>query len=154
MLKKSALITYILAILLCLSLGMLSGLLTQGEFTWYHNLNRPSFTPPDWLFQPVWTLLYIIKGIILATLFMRHAPGLIWALFTSQFILNLLWTPLFFHYHQIGLALIDIIFLCINVGILMWIKRRDPFLFYLFLPYELWLLFALILNAGFFVLNY
>ena len=154
MLKKHPLLTYCIAIIFSLSLGMLSGLLTQGQFEWYHALQHPSFTPPDWIFQPVWTVLYAVKGFILATLLLSDAPAIIWVLFCTQFVLNLLWTPLFFNFHQIGFALIDISLLTLIIGILMWLNRRKSLLFCLFLPYELWLIFALILNAGFFVLNH
>ena len=154
MLKKHPFLTYCIAMIFSLSVGMLSGLLTQGQFDWYHALQRPSFTPPDWIFQPVWTVLYVVKGVILATLLLNNAPTIIWVLFCTQFMLNLIWTPLFFNFHQIGLALIDISLLTMIVGILMWLNRRKPLLFCLFLPYELWVIFALILNAGFFVLNH
>lgn len=153
MLKKHPLMTYALAIFLCLGLGMLSGLLTKGELQWYHTLHHPSFSPPDWIFQPVWTVLYIFMGVVLARFFLHRTQGLIWLLFMTQLMLNFFWTPIFFYYHQIGLALVDISLLSINVAILMWLNRREPLLFYLLLPYELWLIFALILNTSLFILN-
>jgi benzodiazapine receptor len=154
MLKKYNLEPYLIGIVICLGLGMLSGLITQGQFTWYHNLNQPSFTPPDWLFGPVWSVLYIFMGIILGHLFRQRAKTSLWLIFISQLCLNLAWTPLFFYFHQITLALIDIILLWVCLLIWLLVNRQQRLSVGLFIPYTLWVSFALVLNISFLILNH
>ena len=151
-------IPLILAIV-CAGLGFLSGLTTfESIETWYAQLEKPPFNPPNWIFGPVWTTLYIMMGV---------AAGLIWntglknsgvkaalAAFAIQFILNLIWTPVFFGQHQIFAALVIIVLLWIAILVCLIkfykIRRISGILL---IPYLLWVSFATVLNAALWQLN-
>jgi tryptophan-rich sensory protein len=124
---------------------------------WYVQLHKPAWNPPNWVFAPVWSTLYLCMGL---------SAGLVWrrggfkaqkaplALFVVQLLLNGLWTPLFFGMHRIDLALAII---CLLWGyVLMTIKaflRTSPLAAWLLLPYLAWISFAGILNFAIWRLN-
>jgi benzodiazapine receptor len=145
----------IIASLLCLLLGILSGYgVKAADSLWFINLNKPFFNPPNWIFGPVWTVLYLMMGVALGKLWKEREKnkGLI-ALFSTQFVLNLIWSPLFFYFQRIDLALLDISVLWISLIIFMilaWSKRA---IVILFLPYILWVSFAAILNFSLYKMN-
>ncbi|NBV28502.1 tryptophan-rich sensory protein [bacterium] len=144
----------IIGALFCLSLGTLSGLsMGYADLTWYHQLHKPSFNPPGWIFGPVWTTLYIMMGIVLGDLWNDRASSkkVLW-IFAVQMILNVLWSPLFFYMHRIDLALYDIILLWIFIGSLIAnITKWSSKLF--LVPYFLWVSFACVLNVSLYVMN-
>jgi benzodiazapine receptor len=141
--------------LFCLSLGLLSGYLSQsGESNWYIHLKKPSFNPPSWIFAPVWTLLYLMMGIALGKLWkLRELSSMLLKLFAIQFLLNLLWSPLFFYFHQIDLALVCLFLLWLFLLSFMTLARRVRVVYILFAPYLLWVSFALALNYSIYRLN-
>ncbi len=150
-------------ILLCavpiIVLGAVGGLVTaSGIEGWYDSLRRPPGTPPNWLFGPVWTLLYAAMGTSLALVWHRAPAGpekrgaLI--VFGIQFALNLAWSPVFFGLHRIALALAVIVTLL--AAILLTIRRfrpLDPLAAGLLVPYALWVGYATYLNGGFLYLD-
>jgi len=143
----------LLSILICLGLGFLSGYFVKiSDFSWYVSLNKPSFNPPSWVFGPVWTILYIMIGLAAVNIFKGETlyPKL---LFIIQFILNLLWSPLFFYLQRIGLALCDIAFLVISLALLIYNIRNQGYTFSLLMPYFLWVVFAAFLNYTIYVMN-
>ena len=143
--------TYILSCILFLSLGLLSGYLSgSGDTSWYAQLQKPSFNPPSWIFAPMWTVLYIIMGIVFVKI---KSNRLLVGLFIFQFVLNLLWSFLFFHYHRVDLALIDISLMWASIFIFMTLTIKSPQIFWLFMPYFLWVSFAWVLNFKIFMLN-
>ncbi|MBV53802.1 MAG: hypothetical protein CL816_07090 [Coxiellaceae bacterium] len=147
---------YVIGIIVCLLLGMLSGYFSgSGPNTWYQELQQPSFTPPSWLFGPVWTLLYIMIGVTAGYLWsQRNQASLLFKLFVIQFILNLIWSPIFFGFHQISLAAATISLLWICLIILL--VRAAPShrcVTYLLLPYTAWVSFAMVLNITLALLN-
>ena len=147
---------YVIGIIVCLLLGMLSGYFSgSGPNTWYQELQQPSFTPPSWLFGPVWTLLYIMIGVTAGYLWsQRNQASLLFKLFVIQFILNLIWSPIFFGFHQISLAAATICLLWICLIILL--VRAAPShrcVTYLLLPYSAWVSFAMVLNITLALLN-
>jgi len=124
---------------------------------WYTQLVKPGFTPPNWVFGPVWTLLYLSMGVA-AWLVWRQSGWQVarWALTTYaiQLVLNALWSFLFFGKHLIGAALADITVLLsaiIVTTILFW--RITPPAGWLMVPYVLWVAFASALNYRFWILN-
>jgi tryptophan-rich sensory protein len=126
--------------------------------TWYADLSRPSFTPPDWTFGVVWPILYIMMGISAFMIwnkgFSNRQVKVALGLFILQLVLNGLWTPIFFGLHMMGLALVEIILLW--VAIIMTIFafwRISRAAAYLLLPYILWVSFAIVLNAALWYLN-
>ena len=113
-------------IAICLALGYLSGLIMQiSDPIWYTNLIKPAFNPPNWIFAPAWTILYIMMGIALGKIYKCRAEfGNLLIIFVVQLAFNLLWTPLFFYYHHIGLALIDITLLWLSLCMLLIFARK------------------------------
>lgn len=126
--------------------------------TWYASLVKPSFSPPNYLFGPVWTLLYLLMGIALYRVWSKGTenPPVKSAvtLFIIHLIFNLLWSILFFGLHNPALALFDIIILFIFIIVL--IKKfyaPDRLAAYLLIPYLLWVAFATALNFEIWRLN-
>lgn len=139
--------------------GALSGLTTADSVgTWYQEIARPSFTPPSWVFGPVWTTLYVAMGFA-AFLVWRSDPGVrevrvaLWA-FAIQLALNGLWSPLFFGVKNLGLAFAEILVLWAAIAVtlvLFW--RRSALAGLLLVPYLAWVSFASVLNFSFWRLN-
>lgn len=127
------------------------------NLTWYHTLNKPPFTPPAWVFAPAWTFLYITIFLALLVYGIKPYSGSKnwgFTLFFLQLLLNLVWSPVFFGIHNIGMAfaiivLLDI-FVILNAIEFYKVSKTSG---NLLLPYFIWLLYATYLNAGYFVLN-
>ena len=137
---------------------VVGGGLAIGYFTapgpWYAQLAKPSFNPPNWVFGPVWTVLYVMIGIAGWRLWQKHRDGWPMKLWWAQLFLNFLWSPVFFAAHEIGLALIVVLSLLGTIAALVatsW--RPDRTAAWLMVPYLLWVGFASALNAGIFALN-
>lgn len=147
-----------ISILLPLSVGAVAGMFTsQAVPTWYASLNRPSFSPPNWIFGPVWTTLYILLGISFFLIW-KESPSkfrnLAIIVFAVQLLLNFVWSFIFFYFNLIGIALIEIILLWISIAFMIYLFHKiKPVAAYLNIPYLLWVSFASILNAGYYFLN-
>ena len=137
---------------------VVSGIVTATSVGgWYQTLNKPSFNPPDWIFAPVWTALYLmmaISGWMAWRQSRIHQKRVIVVAFSSQLGLNFLWSILFFGLQWVGAALIEIILLWASI---LWtiyvfwpIDRRAALLF---VPYAIWVTFAITLNGAIWVLN-
>lgn len=156
--KISHIIKLIISILLPLSVGAIAGMFTsQAVPTWYASLNRPFFSPPNWVFGPVWTTLYILLGISFFLIWKEEvtkARDLATKVFLIQMLLNFAWSFIFFYFNLIGVALIEIILLWISIALMIYLFYKiKPFAAYLNIPYLLWVSFAAILNAGYYFLN-
>ena len=131
----------------------------SGPGDWYRDLNKPWFNPPDWIFGPVWTLLYCAMGVAAWLVWLKGADGNIplvlpLGVFLLQLVLNALWTPLFFGMHRPGLALIDIMAMWAAIGATtIAFYPVSKMAAFLFIPYWLWVSFATILNASIWWLN-
>lgn len=152
----------LISVVICLGLGLLSGLSTMKEIDgWYATLQKPSFNPPNWLFGPAWTTLYTLMGI---------SFGLVWhkltekgfklfelrgvSYFFVQFLLNLGWSSIFFTWHKVGLALIEIIVLWVFILLtIIHFYRFHRLAGILLIPYILWVSFATLLTASIYFLN-
>jgi benzodiazapine receptor len=147
------------SIIVCQIAGLLGSLVTTPAIpTWYETLNKPFFTPPKWIFGPVWTGLYILMGISLFMVWQKRAdyprPKMALVFFFVQLILNALWSIAFFGLRSPLLGLIDIVLLWI--AILLTIKSFFKILkmaALLLLPYILWVSFAVLLNSSLWILN-
>lgn len=141
-----------LFLLLVLAVGFTIGLtIRPGE--WYQSLAKPWFTPPNWLFAPAWTLVYILIAIAgWRVTIIDGFNSTAFRLWMVQMILNWTWTPTFFGFHQIGLGLAVIVCLLAIVVAFM-IKVQDRFARWCFAPYALRLVYATSLNAAIFLLN-
>lgn len=144
-----------LAFFLILVLG---GGLTIGYLTapgdWYADLNKPSFNPPNWIFGPVWTVIYILIAIAGWRVWQTDRAGAAMKLWWAQLVLNFAWSPAFFSIQQIGLALA--IILALLAAILAFIaasRKPAPLAALLFIPYAAWVSFASVLNAAILTLN-
>lgn len=156
--KISHTIKLIISILLPLSVGAVAGMFTsQAVPTWYASLNRPSFSPPNWVFGPVWTSLYILLGISFFLIWKEEASkerDLAIKVFSIQMLLNFAWSFLFFYFNLIGAALIEIILLWTSIAAMIYLFYKiKPVAAYMNILYLLWVSFATILNAGYYMLN-
>ncbi|MBS1934950.1 MAG: tryptophan-rich sensory protein [Bacteroidetes bacterium] len=138
-------------------LGFSSGLFTVTEInTWYVHLAKPSWNPPNWLFAPVWTTLYILIGISFGLIWSSANPAKAKAMsiFIVQFVLNLLWSFLFFKLHDIGFAMLEVWVLFILILLtVIFAARINRVAALLLLPYLFWVLFASTLNSTIWLLN-
>jgi tryptophan-rich sensory protein len=116
---------------------------------WYEALAKPPWTPPDWVFGPVWGVLYVAVGIAGWLLFTRDVGAGARALWVAQLALNALWSWLFFGLQRPGLALADIVLLLAAIlALLVLLASRQRLAFWLLVPYAAWVGYALTLNAG------
>jgi translocator protein len=125
--------------------------------TWYASLNKPFFTPPDWLFGPAWTVLYILMAIALYLVWSlpksKERDAAI-ALFAGQLIMNVLWSVGFFGFHNILLGAVLIILLLILIVLTTYeFYKLSRYAAYAMVPYILWVSFATCLNVAVYFLN-
>ena len=151
-------IKLIIAILLPMVIGGFSGFLTANSINgWYSTLQQPTFNPPNWVFGPVWTILYLIMGISLYRIWIlpvsedrNKAIGI----FALQMTLNFFWSLIFFRWHLIGFALAEIILMWVMIAtMILRFKKLDTAAGLMNVPYLLWVTFASALNGAYFILN-
>lgn len=144
---------YILFIVVVVALGALIGIANvPGD--WYQSLNKPPFNPPNWIFGPVWTTLYVLIGVAGARTWLSAPSSSRMQIWFAQMALNFLWSPAFFGMESTLLGLIVIIPML--VLIIVYIQRSwkpDRLSAMLFLPYLAWVSFATLLNVSLFILN-
>lgn len=144
---------YIVFVVVVVAIGALIGVNNvPGE--WYQSLQKPFFNPPNWIFGPVWTTLYVLIGIAGARTWIRKRMGTRMRLWFTQMVLNFLWSPIFFGMQSPAGALVIIVpmLICILAFIAL-TYRRDRISMWLFVPYALWVAFATVLNASIGILN-
>ena len=156
--NKTLTLKFLVSILLPLSLGAIAGMFTsQSVPEWYATLNRPSFNPPNWIFGPVWTTLYILMGISFFLIWKQEASKVrnrAILIFLLQLVLNFAWSFIFFYFNMIGLALVEIILLWISIVMMLVVFYKiKPLASYINIPYLLWVTFATVLNASYYILN-
>ncbi len=157
--KPSLTIKLVISIIACVVLGSIGGIATASSVdTWYATINKPSFNPPNWIFAPVWTTLFVLMGIAVALVWheginnktVKNALFL----FGIQFLLNMLWSWLFFGMQNPQLAFFEILllwlFLLLTIRAFFGIKNISG---WLLIPYILWVSFASILNFCIWQLN-
>ena len=121
---------------------------------WYSQIILPSFNPPSWVFGPVWTTLYVMMSVAIWKIWINSFDLKLLKLYLIHLFFNGTWSIIFFGFHQIGLALINLVVIVIFIILLM--QRyfiRDKVSLYLMIPYFLWTSYALILNSSIFILN-
>lgn len=154
--KLGALAAFIAVSFLAAGLG--SAATTQAITTWYPTIAKPSWNPPNAVFAPVWTTLFLLMSLA-AWRAWRAAPtpaaaGQTLALYGAQLVLNVLWSVLFFTLHRPGLALIEIVlFLALLVTLQVRFARTDRLAGLLWSPYVAWVGFATVLNGTIWWLN-
>jgi translocator protein len=160
--KMNKISKILVVVVTCLVVGYFAGMVTRSAITtWYPTLVKPSFNPPNWIFAPVWSMLYVIMGV---------AAGLVWnrmeqekekevaksalIFFAIQLALNALWSYLFFGLKNPMLAGLEVIVLWLMIyETYLKFAKIDKIAGYLFIPYLLWVSFASVLNASIWWLN-
>jgi tryptophan-rich sensory protein len=147
-----------LTVLICEGVGILGSIFTIPAITtWYQTLNKPQFSPPNFIFGPVWITLYFLMGVSIYLVLeqkLKKEKNTIIIFFSLQLLLNFLWSIIFFYLHLPLLAFLEILFLWGSILFLIikfW-KFSKP-ASYLLVPYLLWVSFATILNASIVTLN-
>ncbi|MFO1518800.1 MAG: TspO/MBR family protein [bacterium] len=149
---------FLFFLLLCFFAAWVGGRSTYPEITgWYAALKRPSFGPPNWMFGPVWTVLYLMMAMaawgVWDKVGVRQARGALLCFFI-QLVLNAIWPSLFFGMHRPDWALFEIFFLWLAIGLtFLFFFHLRPGAAYLLLPYWAWVSFAAVLNLGYYRLN-
>ena len=153
---KNKFLTFILFFIITYSASIIGGLATINfKEPWYSLIIRPSFSPPDWVFAPVWTTLYFMMT--LAVWLFWHSTNRDMKtvyIYFIHIIVNTTWSITFFVFHQITISILVLIILITLIIILIKnFKRVNLISSYLMIPYLLWCCFALVLNVSIFVLN-
>lgn len=152
-------VKFIIAVAIPLLVGSLSGFFTvTGVESWYQTIEKPSWNPPNWIFGPVWTTLYIMIGIALFLVWKEDTSEelkkIAFNLFAVQLILNFFWSFIFFTQQQPGWALVEIIamwfFILMTIFAFAQVNKTAA---WLLVPYISWVSFAIILNYTIWQLN-
>lgn len=159
MIKLMRFIKLILFIALCEGIGVLGSVFTISQIpTWYITLNKPFFSPPNFVFGPVWTMLYALMGIAVFLIYeakiKKKEKSFLLKLFGLQLLLNFLWSFIFFGMHNPIIGFVEIILLWISILILI-IKfyKYSKLASVLLIPYLFWVSFATLLNLFIAILN-
>ena len=153
---KNKFLSFLLFALVTFSASAIGGFATVGfKEPWYSLINKPIFNPPDWVFAPVWTTLYLFMTIAIWKFWHSKNRDISTIyVYLIHLILNTTWSVVFFIFHKITLALIVLVILIFLITILMLrFKRINLYSYYLIIPYLLWCLFALLLNVSLIILN-
>ena len=121
---------------------------------WYSEIILPIFNPPSWVFAPVWSSLYLMMSLAIWKIWINIFDSKLLKIYFVHVFFNSTWTIVFFGFHQIGLALLNLIIILIFIIILMKeYFKKDKISFYLMIPYISWSSYALVLNSAIFILN-
>jgi len=157
--KGSKILKLIISILICQGAGAIGSLFTSPAIsTWYATIQKPSFNPPNWIFAPVWILLFILMGLSLYLIwskgFKYKGTKIAIFIFFVQLILNILWSILFFGLQSPLFALIEIIILWFAILLtIISFYKVSKIAAYLLLPYIIWVSFASVLNFSILIIN-
>ena len=146
----------LISLSITLAIGFFSSFFTISSIqTWYQTLNKPNFTPPDFVFAPVWIILYILMGISLYFVLLKKPKdkhGLNY--FFAQLALNFFWSIIFFYLHATLIAFFEILFLfsfiVLTIESFYKIEKRAA---YVLIPYVVWVFYAGVLNLSIVLLN-
>ena len=153
---KNKILSFTLFAITTFSASFIGGLVTLNfKEPWYSSLNKPFFNPPDWIFAPVWTLLYLFMTIAIWNAWHKNTKNinLVYIYFIHLFF-NTTWSIIFFGLQSVSLAMLNLIVLILFIVLLMFNYRKVSIIsFYLMIPYLFWCCFALILNISIFIKN-
>ena len=153
---KNKFFTFIIFFIITFSASVIGGLVTINfKEPWYSLLNKPNFNPPDWIFAPVWTTLYLMMTIAIWNFWHSKNRDMNTVyIYFIHLIFNTTCSIVFFVFHKIVLALIVLLLLIGSIITLLFrFKRVNMVSFYMMIPYLLWCCFALILNLSLIILN-
>lgn len=146
---------FIISILLPFTAAGIGSFFTSNSIsTWYVELIKPSFNPPNWVFGPVWSILYLMIGISFYLAWTNGINRTALIIFSIQLFLNAMWTIIFFGMKLPLYAFIEIILLWISILFtIIYFYKIIPISAYLLIPYILWVTFAAVLNFSLYILN-
>ena len=153
---KNKFLTFILFFIITYSASVIGGLATINfKEPWYSLLSKPTFNPPDWIFAPVWTMLYLMMTIAIWNFWHSKNRDMNTVyIYFIHLIFNTTWSIVFFVFHKMVLALIVLaLLICLIIILLFRFRRANMLSFYMMIPYLLWCFFALILNFNLIALN-
>ena len=152
---KNKYLSLILILLITFIAAVIGGFTTATfKEPWYSEIILPSFNPPSWVFGPVWTALYILMSIAIWRVWVIFHDRKILNLYFFHLFFNSTWSIVFFGFHQIELALINLIIILIFIITLMKIYfNKEKISFFIMIPYFLWSAYALVLNSAIVILN-
>ncbi len=152
---KNKFVSLFLFLITTFSASFIGGITTfKFKEPWYSTLVKPSFNPPDWVFGPVWTILYILMAIAIWNVWIKSKNINLVYLYFIHLFFNTTWSVVFFGFNQIELALINLIVLILFIVILFRkYKVISKLSAYLMIPYFLWCCFAFLLNLNLMMLN-
>ena len=154
MTKNKYLSLFLILIITFIASGIGGFVTASFKEPWYSEIVLPSFNPPSWVFAPVWTALYILMSIAAWRIWIKFNDHKILNIYFYHLLFNGTWSVVFFGFHQIQLALINIIIILIFIIILMNIYlNKDKLSFIIMVPYFLWTLYASVLNTAIAILN-
>jgi len=153
---KNKLLTFILFLLITFSASLIGALVTINFMNpWYSLLNKPISNPPDWVFGPIWTILYFMMTISIWLYWhTRNREMNTIYIYFIHLVFNATWSIVFFAFHNMFLALaVLIILISLIINLILSFRRVKMISAYLMIPYLLWCCFALILNTSLIILN-
>ena len=152
---KNKYVSFLFIVLITFSASAMGGFVTASfKEPWYSQIIQPSFSPPSWVFGPVWTTLYFLMSLAIWLFWINFKNKKVLYIYLVHIFFNAIWSIIFFGFHRIFLALLNLIIILIFIIWLMNIYYKTYRLsFLLMLPYLLWSTYALILNGSIFYLN-
>lgn len=148
-------IKLIISLMTTFSIGFISSIFTKNSVgSWYKTIEKSILNPPDWIFAPVWTILYFLIAVAFFLVWKKNINKKIVVIYSIQLFFNFTWSILFFYLQNPLLALINILilicFIILNIKVFYPVSR---FAAYLLIPYLLWVSFATFLNFSIVILN-
>ena len=152
---KNKYLSLVLILLITFIASAIGGFTTATfKEPWYSGIVLPSFNPPSWVFAPIWTTLYILMSVAVWRVWIKFSDLKTLSIYFIHLLFNATWSIVFFGFHQIELALINLIIILIFITVLMKIYlHKDKLSFFIMLPYFLWSSYALLLNTAIVILN-
>ena len=152
---KNKYLSLFLIFLITFVASAMGGFTTESfKEPWYSEIILPSFNPPSWVFAPVWTALYILMSIAIWRIWVKFFDYKILTIYFYHLFFNATWSIVFFGFHQIELALANLVIILIFIIILMrFYLHKDKLSFCIMVPYFLWASYAFVLNSVIVILN-
>ena len=153
---KNKIVTFILFLIIAFSASLIGGLATfTFKEPWYSLLYKPVFNPPDWVFGPVWTILYLLMTVSIWMYWHSKNKEMNTVyIYFIHLVFNATWSIVFFAFHKMILALLVLVVLiALIINLIIRYRRVTMMSSYLMIPYLLWCCFALILNTSLIILN-
>ena len=152
---KNKYLSLILFLIITFAASAIGGFTTSvNKEPWYSEIILPSYNPPSWVFGPVWSTLYVFMSIAIWKAWDLTRNKQLLKIYFLHLFFNATWSVIFFGFHNIGLALVDLIIILLFITLLMKIYYKvSKTSFYLMVPYLIWTSYAFILNTSIFILN-